>query len=44
MIGFYSSYLEFMGAIYFSMSIDEILEKKVWSPQNEKKLKEKPVF
>ena len=37
MIGFYSSYLEFIGAIYFSMSLDEILKKRIWSPQDEKK-------
>ena len=37
MIGFYSSFLEFIGALYFSMSLDEILKKKVWGPQDAKK-------
>lgn len=39
MVGFYSSYLEFIGAVYFSMSLDEILKKKIWSPQDEIKQK-----
>lgn len=30
----YSSYLEFVGAIYFTMCLDEILTKKLWSPLN----------
>lgn len=37
MVGYYSSYLEFIGAVYFSMSLDEILKKKVWNPQDAKK-------
>lgn len=43
MVGNYSSYLEFIGAVYFSMSLDEILTKKVWSPQDIKK-QEKALF
>lgn len=37
MVGFYSSYLEFLGAVYFSMCLDDILKKKVWSPQDARK-------
>ena len=37
MVGFYSSYLEFIGAVYFSMSLDDILKKKIWSPQDARK-------
>lgn len=32
MVSNYSSYLEFIGAVYFSMSLDEILTRKIWSP------------
>lgn len=39
MVGNYSSYLEFIGAVYFSMSLDEIFKKKIWSPRDEKKQK-----
>lgn len=39
MIGDYSSYLEFIGAVYFTMSLDDILKRKVWSPQDEVRLK-----
>lgn len=34
MLADYSSYLEFIGAVYFTMSLDEVLTKKIWSPQN----------
>lgn len=37
MVGYYSSYLEFLGAVYFSMCLDDILKRKVWSPQDAKK-------
>lgn len=32
MVADYSSFLEFIGAVYFTMSLDEILTRKVWSP------------
>lgn len=34
MVSDYSSYLEFVGAIYFTMCLDEILTRKLWSPLN----------
>lgn len=37
MVGFYSSYLEFLGAVYFSLCLDDIIKRKVWSPQDAKK-------
>lgn len=37
MVSNYSSYLEFIGAVYFSMSLDEILTRKIWSPLDAKK-------
>lgn len=37
MVGLYSSYLEFLGAVYFSLSLDDIIKRKVWSPQDAKK-------
>ena len=32
MVADYSSFLEFIGAVYFTMCLDEILTRKVWSP------------
>lgn len=37
MVTDYSSFLEFIGAVYFSMSLDEILTRKIWSPLDIKK-------
>ena len=37
MVADYSSFLEFIGAVYFTMSLDEILTRKVWSPLDIKK-------
>ena len=38
MLSYYSSYMEFLGAVYFTMSLDDILKRKVWSPQDEYRL------
>lgn len=38
MLADYSSFLAFIGAVYFSMSLDDILTKKIWSPEDKKKL------
>lgn len=37
MVADYSSFLEFIGAVYFTMCLDEILTRKVWSPLDVKK-------
>lgn len=38
MVADYSSYLEFIGAVYFTMSLSEYLTTKIWSPQDTKKI------
>lgn len=37
MVADYSSFLEFVGAVYFTMSLSEYLTSKVWSPKDTKK-------
>lgn len=39
MVADYSSYLEFIGAVYFTMSIEKYLTNKIWTPQDAKKTK-----
>lgn len=39
MVADYSSYLEFIGAVYFTMSLSDYLTTKIWSPQDAKKIK-----
>ena len=38
MVADYSSYLEFIGAVYFTMSLSDYLTTKIWSPQDTKKI------
>lgn len=38
MVADFSSYLEFIGAVYFTMSLSEYLTTKIWSPQDAKKI------
>ena len=38
MVADYSSYLEFIGAVYFTMSLSDYLTTKIWSPQDAKKI------
>ena len=38
MVADYSSYLEFVGAVYFTMSLSDYLTTKIWSPQDKKKI------
>lgn len=37
MVADYSSFLEFIGAVYFTMSLSEYLTSKIWSPEDTKK-------
>ena len=37
MVADYSSFLEFVGAVYFTMSLSEYLTSKIWSPEDAKK-------
>ena len=37
MVADYSSFLEFVGAVYFTMSLSEYLTSKIWSPKDTKK-------
>lgn len=39
MVADYSSFLEFVGAVYFTMCLDEILTRKIWSPLDIKQQK-----
>lgn len=39
MVAYYSSFLEFIGAVYFTMCLDEILTRKIWSPLDIKQQK-----
>lgn len=38
MVADYSSFLEFIGAVYFTMSLSDYLTSKIWSPKDTKKL------
>ena len=37
MVADYSSFLEFVGAVYFTMSLSEYLTSKIWNPEDAKK-------
>ena len=39
MVADYSSYLEFIGAVYFTMSLSDYLTTKIWSPTDTKKIR-----
>lgn len=37
MVADYSSFLEFVGAVYFTMSLSEYLTSRIWSPKDKRK-------